>query len=180
MMLHQDGSRAVWLEGQPALDLIVTIDDATSTIYSAFLVEEESTASTFRGPLDAFATHGLPSKPTASWYECSEALMRFFSTPPTSSVSAKSAVSSALSMSVSLLIIASVWMVQETTARQQRRCCSRRRYCRLLRHHVRRHHRLTQRVRYSGKTGKHFLLLSISGLDPGCVKTLWGEVIRAL
>jgi hypothetical protein len=44
MMLHQDGSRAEWLEGQPALDLIVTMDDATSTIYSAFLVEEEGTA----------------------------------------------------------------------------------------------------------------------------------------
>jgi hypothetical protein len=29
MMLHQDGSRHVWLEGQPALDLIVTLDDAT-------------------------------------------------------------------------------------------------------------------------------------------------------
>src|ERR1700688_2026697 len=61
MMLHQDGSRAAWLEGQPALDLIVTMDDATSTIYSAFLIEEEGTASTFRGLLDVFATHGLPS-----------------------------------------------------------------------------------------------------------------------
>jgi transposase len=29
MMLHQDGSRHAWLEGQPALDLIVTLDDAT-------------------------------------------------------------------------------------------------------------------------------------------------------
>src|SRR5437868_6405876 len=37
MMLHQDGSRAVWLAGQPMLDLIVIMDDATSTIYSAFL-----------------------------------------------------------------------------------------------------------------------------------------------
>jgi hypothetical protein len=31
--------------GRPALDLIVTMDDATSTIYSAFLVEEEGTIS---------------------------------------------------------------------------------------------------------------------------------------
>jgi transposase len=61
MMLHQDGSRAAWLERQPALDLIVTMDDATSTIYSAFLVEEEGTASSFRGLLDVFTTHGLPS-----------------------------------------------------------------------------------------------------------------------
>ncbi len=47
MMLHQDGSQHHWLAGQ-ALDLIVTMDDATSTIYSAFLVEEEGTASTLR------------------------------------------------------------------------------------------------------------------------------------
>ena len=48
MMLHQDGSRHEWLEGQGALDLIVTMDDATGAIYSAFLIEEEGTASTFR------------------------------------------------------------------------------------------------------------------------------------
>jgi hypothetical protein len=61
MMLHQDGSRAGWLEGQPMLDLIVTMDDATSTIYSAFLVEEEGTASTFCALLEVFGPHGLPS-----------------------------------------------------------------------------------------------------------------------
>ena len=61
MMLHQDGSRAEWLAGRPALDLIVTMDDATSTIYSAFLVEEEGTASTFRACLEVFCEHGLPS-----------------------------------------------------------------------------------------------------------------------
>lgn len=61
MMLHQDGSRAEWLDGQPGLDLIVTMDDATSTIYSAFLVEEEGTASTLRALLDVFTAHGLPS-----------------------------------------------------------------------------------------------------------------------
>jgi transposase len=60
MMLHQDGSRHAWLEGQPALDLIVTLDDATSEIYSAFLVEEEGTASTFRGLSEVFGQHGLP------------------------------------------------------------------------------------------------------------------------
>ena len=61
MMLHQDGSRARWLAGRPQLDLIVTMDDATSTIYSAFLVEEEGTASTFRGCLEVFTAQGLPS-----------------------------------------------------------------------------------------------------------------------
>jgi hypothetical protein len=40
LMLHQEGSRAAWLAGQPALDLVVTMDDAISTIYSALLVEE--------------------------------------------------------------------------------------------------------------------------------------------
>ena len=61
MMLHQDGSRAAWLSQQPMLDLIATMDDATSTLYSAFLVEEVGTASTFKGLLEVFTTHGLPS-----------------------------------------------------------------------------------------------------------------------
>jgi len=60
MMLHQDGSRFAWLAGEPELDLIVTMDDATSAIHSAFLVEEEGTASSFRGLLDVFSTKGLP------------------------------------------------------------------------------------------------------------------------
>jgi transposase len=60
MMLHQDGSRHAWLEGQPALDLIVTLDDATGAIYSAFLVEEEGTASTFRALKEVFSERGLP------------------------------------------------------------------------------------------------------------------------
>src|ERR1700687_1730021 len=60
MMLHQDGSRHAWLAGQPALDLMVTLDDATGAIYSAFLVEEEGTASTFRALKAVFSEHGLP------------------------------------------------------------------------------------------------------------------------
>ena len=60
LMLHQDGSRHVWLQGQPALDLIVTLDDATSEIYSAFLVGEEGTASTFRALAEVFTARGLP------------------------------------------------------------------------------------------------------------------------
>ena len=61
MMLHQDGSRAEWLEGQPALDLIVTMDDATSEVYSAFLVEEEGTMSTLRACLEVLVKHGIPA-----------------------------------------------------------------------------------------------------------------------
>src|ERR1043166_4971607 len=60
MMLHQDGSQHVWLEGQPPLDLIVTMDDATSTIYSAFLVEQEGTISSLCGLLGVFEARGLP------------------------------------------------------------------------------------------------------------------------
>ena len=60
MMLHQDGSRHVWLAGHDAMDLIVTLDDATGAIYSAFLVAEEGTDSTFRGLAETFAAQGLP------------------------------------------------------------------------------------------------------------------------
>lgn len=60
MMLHQDGSRHAWLGTGPALDLIVTMDDATGSIYSAFLTEEEGAASTFRGLLETFGSQGLP------------------------------------------------------------------------------------------------------------------------
>jgi transposase len=59
MLLHQDGSRHAWLEGQPGLDLIVTLDDATSEVLSLFLVEEEGTASTFRGLREVVGEHGL-------------------------------------------------------------------------------------------------------------------------
>jgi transposase len=59
MMLHQDGSSHVWLQGHAPLDLIVTMDDATSEIYSAFLVAEEGTASSFRGLAETIARKGL-------------------------------------------------------------------------------------------------------------------------
>jgi transposase len=61
MMLHQDGSRHLWLPAlERPVDLIVTLDDATSEIYSAFLVEEEGTDSSFQGLLDVFGSRGLP------------------------------------------------------------------------------------------------------------------------
>ena len=59
MMLHQDGSRHAWLEGQAPLDLIVTLDDATGALYSIFLVAEEGTASTFQGLREVVEKHGL-------------------------------------------------------------------------------------------------------------------------
>jgi transposase len=60
MLLHQDGSRHAWLPGcDQQLDLIATMDDATSELYSAFLVAEEGTQSSFRGLREVIAEHGL-------------------------------------------------------------------------------------------------------------------------
>ena len=59
MMLFQDGSTHEWLAGQPPLDLIVTLDDATAEIYSIFLVEQEGTASSFRGLAETIGKVGL-------------------------------------------------------------------------------------------------------------------------
>jgi transposase len=59
MMVHQDASKHVWIEGLGALDLVVTMDDATSEIYSAILVEEEGTMSTFEGLIETIAARGL-------------------------------------------------------------------------------------------------------------------------
>jgi hypothetical protein len=58
MMLHQDGSRYEWVPGV-LWDLIVTLDDATSEIYSAFFVEEEGTMSSFRGVQEVIEHQGL-------------------------------------------------------------------------------------------------------------------------
>lgn len=59
MLVFQDGSRHAWLPQGPPLDLIVTLDDATSHILSIFLVEEEGTASSFRGLAETIRRHGL-------------------------------------------------------------------------------------------------------------------------
>lgn len=59
MMLHQDASSFAWLAGRPPLDLVVSMDDATSSIYSAILVEEEGTVSSLRGLIETIAGHGL-------------------------------------------------------------------------------------------------------------------------
>jgi hypothetical protein len=59
-MLHQDASTHAWLPGDPRqYDLVVTMEDATSGIYSAFLVAEEGTASSFRGLCEVVERHGL-------------------------------------------------------------------------------------------------------------------------
>ena len=58
MMLHQDGSHHAWVPGR-RWDLIVTMDDATSEIYSAFFVDEEGTMSSFRALSEASRAKGL-------------------------------------------------------------------------------------------------------------------------
>ena len=57
-MLHQDGSTHEWVPGCQ-WDLIVTLDDATTEIYSAFFVEEEGTMSSLRGLQEVIETQGL-------------------------------------------------------------------------------------------------------------------------
>lgn len=60
MMMHQDGSTHRWIPGLDYdLDLIVTLDDATSEITSCFLVKEEGTFSTFRGLQETIKKYGL-------------------------------------------------------------------------------------------------------------------------
>jgi transposase len=58
MMLHQDGSTHEWVPGCQ-WDLIVTLDDATSEMYSAFFVEEEGTLSSLRGLREVVERKGL-------------------------------------------------------------------------------------------------------------------------
>lgn len=58
MMLPQDGSPHEWVPGCQ-WDLIVTLDDATSEIYSAFFVEEEGTMSSLQGLREVIETKGL-------------------------------------------------------------------------------------------------------------------------
>jgi transposase len=58
MMIHQDGSRHLWVPGV-YWDLIVTMDDATNAHYSMFFVAEEGTASSFQGVRDTLLAQGL-------------------------------------------------------------------------------------------------------------------------
>ena len=59
MMLHQDASTHDWLGTGRKHDLVVSLDDATSAILSAFLVDEEGTASSFQGLREIIERHGL-------------------------------------------------------------------------------------------------------------------------
>lgn len=59
MLLHIDGSRHRWFQNEVWSDLIVILDDATSEIYYAQLVEEESTMTVMQGLKAVIAERGL-------------------------------------------------------------------------------------------------------------------------
>src|ERR1700757_3910428 len=59
MLLHIDGSRHQWFQDERWYDLIVILDDATSEIYYAQLVEEESTATVMAGLREVIERKGV-------------------------------------------------------------------------------------------------------------------------
>src|SRR5579871_2607491 len=59
MMLHIDGSRHRWFQDDRWYDLLVILDDATSEIYYAQLVEEESTRTVMAGLREVIERQGL-------------------------------------------------------------------------------------------------------------------------
>jgi len=59
MLLHIDGSQHRWLNDDRWYDLIVILDDATSEIYYAQLVEEESTRTVMAGLREVIEVEGL-------------------------------------------------------------------------------------------------------------------------
>ena len=59
MLLHIDGSKHQWFNDERWYDLIVILDDATSEIYYAQLVEEESTRTVMAGLWEVIQNKGL-------------------------------------------------------------------------------------------------------------------------
>lgn len=59
MLLHIDGSQHQWFGDERWFDLIVILDDATSEIYYAQLVEAESTRSVMHGIRQVIERHGI-------------------------------------------------------------------------------------------------------------------------
>src|SRR5206468_7439627 len=59
MLLHIDGSKHRWFQDDRYYDLIVILDDATSEIYYAQLVEEESTLTVMTALKQVVETQGV-------------------------------------------------------------------------------------------------------------------------
>ena len=66
MLLHIDGSHHHWFQDERWYDLIVILDDATSEIYYAQLVEEESTATVMAGLREVIERKGCFAPCTAT------------------------------------------------------------------------------------------------------------------
>jgi len=75
MMLHIDGSQHRWFQDERQLDLIVILDDATSEIYYAQLVDQESTRTVMAAIRNVVETKG--------WFSSlySDRASHFFRTP---------------------------------------------------------------------------------------------------
>ena len=75
MLLHIDGSQHRWFQDQRQMDLIVVLDDATSEIYYAQLVEQESTRTVMAAIRHVVETKG--------WFSSlySDRASHFFRTP---------------------------------------------------------------------------------------------------
>jgi hypothetical protein len=59
MMLHIDGSDQAWFQDERRHELIVLLDDATSEIYYAQLVQAESTRTVMAALRDVIESKGL-------------------------------------------------------------------------------------------------------------------------
>src|SRR5207237_7041982 len=59
MLLHIDGSKHRWFQDDRYYDLLVILDDATSRIYYAHLVEEESTRTVMAALREVIEREGL-------------------------------------------------------------------------------------------------------------------------
>jgi len=59
MLLHLDGSTHAWFADHRRYDLLVVLDDATSEIYYAQLVEQESTRTVLEALREVVRSHGL-------------------------------------------------------------------------------------------------------------------------
>ncbi len=59
MMLHVDGSTHAWLGGEGRQDLVAILDDATTEVYYARLVDQESTATVMAGLKAVIEQKGL-------------------------------------------------------------------------------------------------------------------------
>ena len=75
MLLHIDGSQLRWFQDERQFDLIVILDDATSEIYYAQLVDQESTRTAMAGIRHVVETKG--------WFSSlySDRASHFFRTP---------------------------------------------------------------------------------------------------